>query len=389
MVTRLRRLLALATVALWCVVAVPSEAQEATGGAASSAPATSVAATTRIVQPGDTLMTLSREWFETLTAASEPVTLAQVLIGIHRENPQAFGRDMNELLVGATVRLPDAETLRRTPRRAALDEVRATLGIWTAPPTATPRNEASPRPSVSAPTNAAMPAQASSAAPTRTPVETPIQTPSDAAPEPVETLEARVARIEAELADKQQQLDALAAQQARVAARPLATTEGANGSDLLTGLLQAFGSVGLSPLGGMLALASFVIFLLVIAALALRRRRERASSDDSASAESPPRVDLLQRPAPGAPIAGATVPPPYGGSSGIGRLSIDADLSSDALEGDPPPLTDAGSLIDLAQAYLEMGQIDAARAELQRALELGDEAQRAEAQRLLETLPSP
>lgn len=344
-------MLPLAAVALWWAAASPLDAQDASVDTTNPPSVSSVASTIRIVQPGDTLMTLSREWFATLTAAAEPVTLAQVLIGIHRENPQAFGRDMNELLVGATVRLPDAATLRRTPRREALEEVREKLGIWASSS------------AVTAPTDASLPSPS------------PIS--PAAAPEPVETLEARLARIEAELADKQQQLDVLAAQQARVAPRSAATTEGVSSVDVLTRVRNAADELGLGLLGGVLALALLVILAMAVGVGTLWRRRQRASSD-----EPPAPVNLLPSIA---PTVRADISQ-EGGARSIGRLLIDSDLPGDALEGDPPPLTDAGSLIDLAQAYLEMGQTDAARVELQRALEIGDEAQRAEAQRLLETL---
>jgi pilus assembly protein FimV len=59
----------------------------------------------------------------------------------------------------------------------------------------------------------------------------------------------------------------------------------------------------------------------------------------------------------------------------------------DDLEGDPPPIDEAGSMIDLARAYIEMGNFDSAMMELQTALRTGDEAQRAEALRLLDSLP--
>ncbi len=57
------------------------------------------------------------------------------------------------------------------------------------------------------------------------------------------------------------------------------------------------------------------------------------------------------------------------------------------LEGDPPPLNEAGSMIDLARAYIEMGDYRSALLELQAALKIGDEAQRTEALRLLDSLP--
>jgi pilus assembly protein FimV len=61
------------------------------------------------------------------------------------------------------------------------------------------------------------------------------------------------------------------------------------------------------------------------------------------------------------------------------------DLQED-LEGDPPPLDETGSRLDLARAYIEMGDPAAARGELEVVLRDGDPQQRLQAQRLLETL---
>ena len=55
-------------------------------------------------------------------------------------------------------------------------------------------------------------------------------------------------------------------------------------------------------------------------------------------------------------------------------------------EGDPPTIEEAGSKIDLACAFIEMGEQAAARAELEDVLRIGNEVQREEAQRLLDSL---
>jgi pilus assembly protein FimV len=71
------------------------------------------------------------------------------------------------------------------------------------------------------------------------------------------------------------------------------------------------------------------------------------------------------------------------------KLSFNEIMSANEedLEGDPPPIEEAGSMIDLARAYIEMGDHNAAMTELQLALKNGNEAQRAEALRLLDSLP--
>jgi FimV-like protein len=68
-------------------------------------------------------------------------------------------------------------------------------------------------------------------------------------------------------------------------------------------------------------------------------------------------------------------------------ISTAPPILEEDLEGDPPPVDEAGSKINLARAFIEMGQHDAAILELQAALRLGDETQRAEAIRLLDSLP--
>jgi FimV-like protein len=155
--------------------------------------------------------------------------------------------------------------------------------------------------------------------------------------------------------------------------------------------------------------------LLGIAALVMVRRRRAAAAASSEPAQEmtfdlppikPSRAepedldDVLMRPAGnagGASSGGAAA----GAAAGLGAAAMAAmepaasvpetrvappPLPND-LEGDPPPIDEAGSMIDLARAYIEMGNFDSAMMELQTALRTGDEAQRAEALRLLDSLP--
>ena len=50
-------------------------------------------------------------------------------------------------------------------------------------------------------------------------------------------------------------------------------------------------------------------------------------------------------------------------------------------------MTEVGTKLDLARAYLDMGDPDGARSILDEVVEEGDEAQRQEAQQLLDQLP--
>ena len=70
--------------------------------------------------------------------------------------------------------------------------------------------------------------------------------------------------------------------------------------------------------------------------------------------------------------------------SAVARVSWTEEIED--LEGDPPPLDETGSRLDLARAYIEMGDPAAARAELEIVMKQGDDGQRLLARRLIESL---
>jgi len=103
--------------------------------------------------------------------------------------------------------------------------------------------------------------------------------------------------------------------------------------------------------------------------------------------EGMPDVLLGETPRPqSVPAAAATAAATAAPAAMAAPPVVDESLAED-LEGDPPPVDEAGSKINLARAFIEMGHHDAAILELQAALRLGDETQRAEALRLLDSLP--
>jgi FimV-like protein len=151
--------------------------------------------------------------------------------------------------------------------------------------------------------------------------------------------------------------------------------------------------------------------VLGIAALVIVRRRRRAAAA-AASAEpaqemtfdlppiKPSRAepedleDVLMRPGTGGAAAGAAAATMGAATMAAAEPAFATPETRvtppplpDDLEGDPPPIDEAGSMIDLARAYIEMGNFDSAMMELQTALRTGDETQRAEALRLLDSLP--
>ena len=66
--------------------------------------------------------------------------------------------------------------------------------------------------------------------------------------------------------------------------------------------------------------------------------------------------------------------------------SFDDPTGSEAL--DPQTMTEVGTKLDLARAYIDMGDPEGARSILQEVLDEGDSNQRREAQGLIDALPA-
>jgi pilus assembly protein FimV len=77
-----------------------------------------------------------------------------------------------------------------------------------------------------------------------------------------------------------------------------------------------------------------------------------------------------------------------------GAIDLDLDVGSDAVGPDAPTgkmlsdqtLTEVGTKLDLARAYIDMGDPEGARSILEEVLDEGDNAQRQEAKSLIDTL---
>lgn len=388
--------------------AAPAAATSASPASSTSTPSTLTSAApspptsqraVRLVHRNETLMSISREW-----SATTGVTLSQAMVGIFRANPTAFGRGgMSEMIVGSILTLPDAAALNATSPTAASSEVSRTLGIWRTGGAASARFSA-PAPSTqtltTAPAKTAPPTE-NRAAPTPVPTPAPTATPEPApassveppvatslALEPVvpaepETPEAKAARLEADLQAAAAELEALKARLAAAEAPSVPDAVGQGGwmAEARRWAAEAWWSIP--------ALLLISLVLLIAFLVRGRRRAEaaepvphqemtfdlppiKAAQDPDALMDAPLRA-APERIVPVAvpSISATTAAPP-----------IEEDL-----EGDPPPVDEAGSKINLARAFIEMGQPDAAILELQAALRLGDETQRAEAIRLLDSLP--
>jgi FimV-like protein len=348
---------------------------------------------TRLVRTGETLMSIAREW-----STTTDTTLAQAMVSIYRNNPEAFGNGMSDMQRGAALRLPTPEQIRAVPAAEAMSEVSRQLNIWrtqvvppqapsAAPKIVTPVPAA---PVVTPPSTANVESRVRLIAPAQVTPEPAIAVTTEA--QALIALEQRMARIEAQLAESKRLLEERSQELQRLQAR---AAQAESWQSTLASLWW------LSPI--------FIVITLVLA-MALWLRSRRAETDLSiAQATVEPAKEMTFDLPPIKPAA--TVSEPVVSPSPI--MATDAlianDLMPDALmrvptnraaplieppsldpldlEGDPPPLNEAGSMIDLARAYIEMGDYRSALLELQAALKIGDEVQRAEALRLLDSLP--
>ena len=356
---------------------------------------------TRLVRTGETLMSIAREW-----STTTGTTLAQTMVSIYRNNPEAFGNGMSDMQRGAALRLPSPEQIRAVPAAEAMSEVSRQLNIWRTQVVPPQAPSAAPKIVTPAPVT---PVNTPPAAPvvspsTNTSAESRVRLvpPAQVTPEPVVAitpeaqalmaLEQRMARIEAQLAESKRLLEERSKELQQVQAR------------------AAQAESWQSTLASLWWLSPIFIVLTLVLAMALWLRSRRADRDlSTAQATVEPAKEMTFDLPPIKPAA--TMSEPVASPGPV--MATDALIANDAmpdalmraptsraapvveppsldpldLEGDPPPLNEAGSMIDLARAYIEMGDYRSALLELQAALKIGDEAQRAEALRLLDSLP--
>lgn len=341
-------------------------------------PAARPSADSVTVRSGDTLGRIAAS-----VARRSGVSTSQAMVGIYEANRTAFVGSMNDLRAGAVLRIPDAAELAALPPALVSGEVNRAISQWrsregaptqVADPSGRLRLVAPSEVSVGTGGAQRATAEAKAAAKPKSSAgggrAAPDASASKAAP--AESVDQRLARIEQQLLEKQRLLDVASSQlaelQARAAATPADTQAG-----LMTTLGALFGKVWWLWVALLLAVLGLVGLL-----LGARRRAAAAEAELQAWASAPraggPTLSMPVD-APAAPVASIAEP-----SAPI------AAAATDDLEGDPPMIDEAGSKIDLARAFIEMGDPAAARAELEAVLKTGDEAQRDEAQRLLDSL---
>jgi len=111
-------------------VAAPAAAPQVTTAPATprpSVPASQAAVPDRVtVKRGDTLTRIANR------VRPEGVSLEQALLGLYRENGQAFDGNMNRLKAGKTLNVPSAEKVAAIPQQEAVREVRLQADDWRA-----------------------------------------------------------------------------------------------------------------------------------------------------------------------------------------------------------------------------------------------------------------
>ncbi|MFM7709239.1 MAG: FimV/HubP family polar landmark protein [Gammaproteobacteria bacterium] len=308
------------------------------------------------VRAGDSLSRIASS-----VARRQGVTTSQAMVGIYEANREAFGASMNDLRAGAVLRIPDAAELAALPPQRVSGEVNRAVSQWrTRSGAPTQVADATGRLRLVAPSEVSVgtggAARTDGASKVAAPRKSGVGTSASAAPAATgESVEQRLARIEQQLLEKQRLLEVTSAQLADLQAKAAAAPQTAQ-TGLVTTLQTMFGKVWWA--WGALVLA---VLALVGMLLGVRRRAAAAEAELQAWAQTP-RQEWTMPSAPSVPSA-----------------TGDAD-------GDPPTVEEAGSKIDLARAFIEMGDVAAARAELDAVLRIGDETQREAAQRLLDSL---
>lgn len=319
------------------------------------------------VRRGDSLYGIA----ERLSRRSAAST-SQLMVGLYRANPEAFGASMNDLRSGAVLRVPDLAELSALPPSTVAAEVNRAVSVWrNRGGAATRAADPGGRLRLVAPTEVAVGTGGEGR--TRLASVDAADIPSGAGTSKAaaadETPEQRLARVEQELLEKERLLQLTNAQLAELQAKSAAAPATAQ-SGIVDTLRALFGKAWWSW-----ALLLLAVFALVAVLMGVRRRAAAAEAELQAWSSAPRRD--VQETATGSAVVETAVDP---------LVAPVEPQPEDEDEGDPPTIEEAGSKIDLARAFIEMGEQAAARAELEDVLRIGNIPQRQEAQRLLDSL---
>ncbi len=382
------------------------------------------------VQAGDTLSQIVQR-----IAPDDSVSVNQMMLALLRSNPEAFiGGNINSLRQGAVLRIPAHDEALSISTREATAEVRAQVARWRELSQPAPQPELAAAPAdgdadgrtAAAPQPAAQDARLEIVPPgvggtqqaaTRSGISAggegdmfrqelqQAQETVAAREAEVEELKARLAELE-RLQQQQQQLIALKDSELAAAQQRLETSNQQAAAEGAGALPWVLGGLGLLLLGAL-------VFWL------LSRRNARQPAFRAPSAASP-RVDAPAGPAAPAPVPVAGKPTWH--ATGAATSTVDAELPPGAVDPraeamtasrraavTPPALatavpTAAGAAgdgeavadaledaqgqerIELARAYVELGDVETARTLLQEVVGCGTPAVRGEAAQLLSEL---
>ncbi|MCD9046177.1 type IV pilus assembly protein FimV [Luteimonas sp. MHLX1A] len=382
------------------------------------------------VQAGDTLSQIVQR-----IAPDDGVSVNQMMLALLRSNPEAFiGGNINSLRQGAVLRIPAHDEALSISTREATAEVRAQVARWRELSQPAPQPELAAAPAdgdadgrtAAAPQPAAQDARLEIVPPgvggtqqaaTRSGISAggegdmfrqelqQAQETVAAREAEVEELKARLAELE-RLQQQQQQLIALKDSELAAAQQRLETSNQQAAAEGAGALPWVLGGLGLLLLGAL-------VFWL------LSRRNARQPAFRAPSAASP-RVDAPAGPAAPAPVPVAGKPTWH--ATGAATSTVDAELPPGAVDpraeamtasrraavtppaiatavptaagptGDGEAVADAledaqgQERIELARAYVELGDIETARTLLQEVVDCGTPAVRGEAAQLLSEL---
>ena len=292
------------------------------------------------VQDGETLWSLA----ERLRAPA--VHPNQVLVAIFEANPRGFGGNMNGIYQGATLRIPEAVQARRLTVEEATAEAIRQLDAWLA--------EAGSRGQPALPEAQGESALAAEATPGADELQAELEDTRQLIEARDEELLALRAQLVAAQAETQAAEDAAAA--ARAAAAQSARVPGLRGLwiELNRAASRAVTAAIAIGLGALVLVGILIGFLL---------GRRRGVGGDRREAAQPS-------------VAEDADHTPPSGDGGAGATQSEAAMEID-------------SQLDLARAYVDMGDTASAQRTLRSVIKAGNRAQRQQAEALLQELEPP
>lgn len=318
------------------------QAAPSTSGAAEPASASDRGGTYGPVQRGDTLWAIASRY------RPDDVSLFQMLLAVYEANPEAFAGNMNHLFAGAILRIPERTEIGLIAADNARAEFVRQTDVWQQ----TTQQQARLR--LVPPTPESQPGAAGSV----------VGDEPDAG-----ELRDEVAALRSELDESRRLLDIRDEELRDLQEQLSAQTEGADEADseqLFADETESATGAGVDADAAPVSMTRAIlaspwtwigggsVLVLLMAFLFLRRGLRKATDFE---------LDLEEL-----------------------QAELDDPGTDDESASDPQTVDDIGTRLDLARAYIDMGNADRARRVLAAVLEEGDSDQRDEARTLLDAL---